>query len=325
MSVLRLFPHGTAAAWRQTVFVALVIAAPIGLRAQQDVAMQQYWQTETLWNPAAAGRTPRLSINTAIQTHAMGYEDAGSTMWAGADMAFDLGTIRQGIGASFLNDAIGLFAHKRFALQYAYHRQKTLGGVLSFGIQADMLQEEIDGTKADFNDSNDPAFPTAKVTGSAFDLSAGIFFDRRPFRAGLSVQHLTAPTLTFGETYQMAVRRQYNLAAAYDLRTPSPLVRLTPSAMLRTDLSDYRVDLTLRAAYTYEQRTLFVGANFAPGRSAGLFVGGTFRGVDLCYGYEANTSGLGIGAGQHELTIAYKMDLDLGKKGRNLHKSVRWL
>ena len=42
-------------------------------------------------------------------------------------------------------------------------------------------------------------------------------------------------------------------------------------------------------------------------------------------GYEANTSGMGIGAGQHEVVIGYKMDLNLGRRTRNLHKSVRWL
>ena len=54
-------------------------------------------------------------------------------------------------------------------------------------------------------------------------------------------------------------------------------------------------------------------------------MGGTLRGVDITYGYEANTSGMGVGAGQHEVTIGYKMDLNLGRRTRNLHKSVRWL
>jgi len=47
--------------------------------------------------------------------------------------------------------------------------------------------------------------------------------------------------------------------------------------------------------------------------------------VNLSYSYEANTSGMGLGAGQHEVTLGYKLDLDLGKKGKNLHRSVRYL
>lgn len=54
-------------------------------------------------------------------------------------------------------------------------------------------------------------------------------------------------------------------------------------------------------------------------------MGGTFHGVDLSYSYEANTSGMGIGAGQHEVSIGYSLELNLGKRGKNLHRSVRWL
>ena len=55
------------------------------------------------------------------------------------------------------------------------------------------------------------------------------------------------------------------------------------------------------------------------------FVGGIFHGVDLCYAYEANTSGMGLASGNHEVTLGYILELDLGKRGKNKHKSVRWL
>lgn len=305
--------------------LVLVLGAGFGrVQAQQDVAFQQYWRVETLWNPAAVGRSPQLSINGAVQTHASGFSQAGSTMWAGADMAFRFGETNHGVGASFLNDEIGLFSHKRFALQYAYHH-RIWGGRLSIGVQADMLQEDLDGSRADLGTGNDPAFPSSKVNGSAFDASLGLHFERGPLRVGASALHLLAPTVEMGETYRMEVKRLLNLSTAYNIATQSPLFTITPSAMLRTDLSDYRLDLTLRGNYSFEKRHLYGGINYAPGRSVGLFVGGTLRGVDITYGYEANTSGMGVGAGQHEVTIGYKMDLNLGRRTRNLHKSVRWL
>ena len=95
--------------------------------------------------------------------------------------------------------------------------------------------------------------------------------------------------------------------------------------MLRSDFTDYRIDVTLRGQYSFENRLIFGGINYAPQRSVGLFVGGTLQGIDISYGYEAYTSGLGLGAGQHEIVLAYRLPLDLGRKQRNLHKSVRWL
>lgn len=305
----------------------LVLLAGMGanrVQAQQDVAFLHYWRMETQWNPAAVGQSPQLSIQGAVQTHAMGYEQAGSTMWAGADMAFALGRTNHGVGAMFLNDNIGLFSHKRFSLQYAYH-QPWRGGTIALGLQADMLQEGIDGSKADLGDKNDPAFPTTQVNGSAFDLSVGSYYQRKGFRLSAAYHHLAAPTVRLGETHELPIRGVLNVGTQYNIRTSSPLFTITPSAMLRSDFTDYRVDLTLRGQYKFENRLIFGGINYAPQRSVGLFVGGTLQGIDISYGYEANTSGLGLGAGQHEIVIAYRLPIDLGKKQRNLHKSVRWL
>ncbi len=311
----------------RVAMVLLVLLAGMGanrVQAQQDVAFLHYWRMETQWNPAAVGQSPQLSIQGAVQTHAMGYEQAGSTMWAGADMAFALGRTFHGVGAIFLNDNIGLFSYKRFSLQYAYH-QPWRGGTIALGLQADMLQEGIDGTKADLGDNNDPAFPTAQVNGSAFDLSVGSYYQRKGFRLSAAYHHLAAPTVRLGETHELPIRGVLNVGTQYNIRTSSPLFTITPSAMLRSDFTDYRVDLTLRGQYKFENRLIFAGVNYAPQRSVGLFVGGTLQGIDLSYGYEANTSGLGLGAGQHEIVIAYRLPIDLGKKQRNLHKSVRWL
>ena len=311
----------------RVAMVLLVLLAGMGanrVQAQQDVAFLHYWRMETQWNPAAVGQSPQLSIQGAVQTHAMGYEQAGSTMWAGADMAFALGRTNHGVGAMFLNDNIGLFSHKRFSLQYAYH-QPWRGGTIALGLQADMLQEGIDGSKADLGDKNDPAFPTAQVNGSAFDLSVGSYYQRKGFRLSAAYHHLAAPTVRLGETHELPIRGVLNVGTQYNIRTSSPLFSITPSAMFRSDFTDYRVDLTLRGEYKFENRLIFGGINYAPQRSVGLFVGGTLQGIDISYGYEANTSGLGLGAGQHEIVIAYRLPIDLGKKQRNLHKSVRWL
>lgn len=313
--------------WVRVAMVLLVLLAGMGanrVQAQQDVAFLHYWRMETQWNPAAVGQSPQLSIQGAVQTHAMGYEQAGNTMWAGADMAFALGRTYHGVGAMFLNDNIGLFSHKRFSLQYAYH-QPWRGGTIALGLQADMLQEGIDGSKADLGDKNDPAFPTAQVNGSAFDLSVGSYYQRKGFRLSAAYHHLAAPTVRLGETHELPIRGVLNVGTQYNIRTNSPLFTITPSAMLRSDFTDYRVDLTLRGQYKFENRLIFAGINYAPQRSVGLFVGGTLQGIDISYGYEANTSGLGLGAGQHEIVIAYRLPIDLGKKQRNLHKSVRWL
>lgn len=98
-----------------------------------------------------------------------------------------------------------------------------------------------------------------------------------------------------------------------------------PTTLLRYDASAFRADITARLQYEREKKRLYGGLGYSPQHSVTGFFGGTFHGVDLSYSYEANTSGMGIGAGQHEVTLAYRLDLNLGKKGKNLHRSVRFL
>ena len=77
-----------------------------------------------------------------------------------------------------------------------------------------------------------------------------------------------------------------NFAAHYNIRPDESLYSIIPSAMLRSDFADWRVDLTLRGEYAYEKRRLFGGINYAPGRSVALLFGGTLRGLDIAYSYE---------------------------------------
>jgi len=309
--------------FRSLSLAALALCA-LTARGQQDPAFAHYWLLEPQLNPAAVGRTPQLNIIAAVETHAAGYEDGGSTMYAGADMAFQIKKTRHGVGVSFQNDAIGLFAHKKFSFMYAYHF-RLFGGTLSVGGEADMLAESINGSKADLGEANDPAFPTTDLTGSKFDASAGLWYAHKRWYIGIGAQHLTAPTVYLGETNEYKVKRLYNLMAGYNIRLKSPLFSIVPTALLRYDGTELRADITARVEYAHEKRHLFGGLTYAPQHSVTGFVGGMFHGVNISYSYEANTSGMGIGAGQHEITLGYKLDLNLGKKGKNIHRSVRYL
>lgn len=317
-------PEGGSAVCRLATAVALALFFVPVAHGQQDPAFLHYWQLETQFNPAAAGRTPQLSINAAYQSHASGFEDGGSTMYAGADMAFQIGKTRHGVGVAFQRDEFGLFAHQRFSVLYAYHL-KLFGGTLSIGAAVDMLNEKVDGSNADLGDANDPAFPASEVSGSKFDASAGLYYARGPLYAGIAAQHLTAPTVLLGETNEVKVKSLFNFTAGYNIRTRNPLFSIVPSTMLRYDGSAFRADVTARLLYAKGKKRLYGGLNYSPLHSVALFVGGMFHGVDISYSYEASTEGIGLESGFHEVTIGYRLDLNLGKKGRNLHKSVRYL
>lgn len=293
--------------------------------AQQEVAFVHYWDLEPQYNPAAAGRSDQLSINGAVQMHAAGYTDAGSTMYAGADIALQFGRTRHGLGATFMNDNIGFFSHKQFSLQYSYHFN-LFGGRLSIGAAMNMLAETIDGSKAVMpEDGNDPAIPSSSVSGSKLDASAGLWYNHKKWYAGFSVVHATSPTVHLGETHQYSYDPLLTLTGGYRWQMKNPALSLVPSAMLRYNKADFRADITMRLECQKEKARYHFGANYSPAHSVAAFLGGSFHGVEISYAYEVNTSGMGLGNGNHEIRLSYRLPLDLSKRGKNMHKSVRYL
>ena len=185
------------------------------------------------------------------------------------------------------------------------------------------LNESFDASKLDVEDANDPAFATA--SGNGIDLSAGLYYQHHNWYTGLSVQHATAPLITMGDRQELQIDRTYYLTGGYNIQFRSPFLSLRTSMLARTDGTAYRADVTGRLFYQNNGRVLYGGVGYSPTNSVTVLLGGSFHGIVVGYSYEVYTSSISIGNGSHELFIGYQHDLNLTKKGRNLHKSVRIL
>lgn len=292
--------------------------------AQYDPSFSHYWAIEPSYNPGAVGKQEKLNFAAVYNMTMVGFENNPRTIYAGLDAPFYFAGIYHGVGVQFLNDQIGLFSHRSFSLQYAF-KLKLLGGQLSIGVQPAMLSENFDGSKLDLAESNDPAFTTSEITGTAFDLSAGIYYQHRHWYVGASSKHVLAPTVEMGETNEISVSRLYYLTGGCNIRLRNPFLSIHPSAFVRTDGVGYKGDVSARLKYTNDKKVMYGGLGYSPTNSITVFLGGNFQGVSLGYSYEIYTSAINVGNGSHELFIGYQTDMSLFKKGRNRHQSVRIL
>ena len=308
--------------------LCLTLAVGICMKAaaQYDAAFNHYWTLQSFYNPAAAGLKNQLDVQAAYSMQMMGYTHAPATMVITADIPLWMIGPAHGIGAGFVNDKIGLFEHKKFFIQYAYH-QKLWGGRLSAGVRAGMLAETFDGTGLDPIDANDPAFPSSEVNGTAFDLDGGWRYDARSWYAGFAVLHALAPIVELGDAKanEYEVPQTFYLTGGYNIRLRNPLLSMQTSAIVRTDLTNWRGDATARLSYNGPKGKMYVGVGYSPTISASVMLGGDFHGIQLGYCYECYTSGVGALQGTHEISIGYTTDLNLFKKGKNRHQSVRIL
>ncbi len=294
------------------------------VRAQQEPSFSHYWAMEPSFNPAAAGKESKLNVTGAYAMTLTGFEHNPRTMYIAGDMPFVLLNKMHGVGLQLMNDEIGLFKHQRLVGQYAY-KHRLFGGTLSVGVQAGLLSEKFKGSELDLEDTDDPAFSKTDDNGTALDLSAGLYYQHGSWYAGVSVLHVTAPTIELGERSIYNISRSYYLTGGYNIRLHNPLLTIHPSVLVRYDGVAYRGDITCRLKYTHDGKVMYAGAGYSPTNSVTAFIGGLFHGVMLGYSYEVYTSALSFGNGSHELFVGYQTELNLYKKGRNRHQSVRIL
>ena len=253
-----------------------------------------------------------------------GYTNAPSTMLIGADMVIPTQKKNHAVSANLYNESIGLFTNQRLFAGYAY-RFKLWGGRLAVGASFGTLEQKFDGSKVEAEVDTDAAFPSSEVEGMGLDITAGVHYTHRLFYAGLSMMHLTAPTIELGETHEIKIDPTYYFSGGGNIQFKNPLLSVQPSLQVMTDLQAWRADVTVRGTYTYDEKRYYVGVTYSPMTSVAFLLGGEINSISFGYAYELFTSGVGAIHGSHDLYVGYVMDLDLFKKGRNKHKSIRIL
>ena len=312
--------------FKHTVFLLLVLFFfALQVKAQFDVHFSQYWDMKGYYNPSWAGQTDKLNVTGAYSMQLLGFKRAPKSMYFGADMPFSFMDKKHGAGILFFSEGIGLFRNQQTALQYAY--KTTVGkGKLGIGVQIGSLNISFDPANIDLGEEgDDDAFPTTTESGTAIDLGAGLFYSHPKFYAGISGQHLTSPVVDLGERSEIKISPMVYLTGGYNIRTRNPLISIQPSFQLQSDFNSMRLDLTGRLFYTYNERLFSAGITYSPDTSVAICIGATIRSVTVGYAYELYTSKLGVANGSHDLLVSYSTEINLFKKSKNKHKSIRIL
>ena len=309
---------------KKTILALLVALSAVTAQAQFDTHFTHYWALQGYYNPAVAGLSGRLNMYGTYAMQMAGYTNAPTTMLVGADMVLPTTKKNQAVSANLYNESIGLFTNQRLFAGYAY-RFNLWNGRMAMGVSAGSLEQKFDGSKVEAEEGNDDAFPSSGIDGMGLDLTAGIHYVHRLFYAGISVMHLTAPTIELGETNEIKIDRTYYFSGGGNIQLKNPLLSIQPTLQLMTDLQSWRADVTVRGTYTYDEKRYYAGLTYSPMTSVAILLGGEINSVSFGYAYEIFTSGVGLIHGSHDLYVGYVMDIDLFKKGNNKHKSIRIL
>lgn len=311
-----------------SVIITLSLLPVVGIQAQSDAHFAHFSEVENFYNPAAMNRNTRMNVTGSLSMQMVGYTNAPVSMYIGAHTVVPFGKLRNSVGAGLFNETIGLFTNRRLFFNYAY--KAGLGrGWLNIGVQGGVMSEEFNGTRLKTEVQNDPAFPAGQERGTVGDIGAGLLYSIGEWYLGASAQHLNYPHVEFGKaegkTAIMDIRPTLYLTGGCNIGLRNPLLSVQPCFLVESDLDFYRADLSVRGTYRYDNTLLYLGATYSPGISVTALIGGRFRDILVGYAYEFYTSGVGALNGSHDLMVNWQTDIDFFKKGRNAHKSVRYL
>lgn len=313
---------------KRKYFLIALLSVSINVFAQYDAHFSHYWAVENLYNPAAMNKNSQLNITGSYAMQMAGYTRAPGSMYFGANTVLPFDHARHSGGLIMMNENIGLFTHKRLLANYAY-KVKIGKGWLNLGIQGGVISEGFRYNKLVLIDKNDPAFPASGDDGSGGELGAGAYYYNSGYYIGISAIHINSPRIYYskdsGKSAYLDIKPAFYSMGGCNIQLNNPLLSLQPCFMVATDTDYTRIDLTLRGSYEYESATFSGGLTYSPGTSVTVLLGGKYKQVTIGYAYELFTSGVGAINGSHDLLVSYSMDVDFFKKGKNVHKSVRFL
>lgn len=317
------------------VMLCALSAAPRA-RAQNDAMFTQYRALPTYYNPAATGTIDFIRVRGGAKLQWIGIHNAPKSFVVAGDMPVKLGKKQRiGVGVLFNQESIGLYRNLGVSAQVSY-KFRFLKGVWSVGIQPGFYNTQFKGSDVyipegdDFHQPDDPELPTSDVSGNAFDLAAGLTYTHKYFSVGLSVLHITEPTITMGNEgnstsesveFQTTLPRMAYFTLDGNIPIKNSLFSLQPSMMLRTDFSRFVPEVQMRSTYN---RFISFGVGYRYKEAVSVMVGAEFKNFFVGYAYDYPLSAIAkASSGSHEIVVGYNVKLNLGEKNKNKQRSIR--
>lgn len=318
-----------------SLMLFLTSGATFHVYAQSDLILTQYWTVPTLYNPADAGNTDMLRIRGAGRLQWVGMSDAPKSFAAAADMPFKISGNRIGAGILVKQDTRGLLSGLLAGAQVNY-RFNMKQGSLGIGLQAAYYHGKFKGSEVQLPEENDnpettlPALPTQDVAGKTIDFSIGAAYSSKIFHAGVSILHLTAPTVkmtkeksesTDSQLYETHLPRTLYFETDGNIELQNSLFILQPSLIAATDFDFWTAEATMRAIY---KSFLSLGIGYRWKDAVTFMIGAEYKNFFLGYAYDYPVSAVSrSSSGSHEIVAGYSLKIDLSGKQKHRQRSIR--
>lgn len=330
-------------------FFILFILVNLAAQAQSESLFSNYMLMRSVTNRSFVGADKAINAVFCNHTSFLGFnndmENQGIPVTSafGVDAPVEIFGKKCGAGILMLSDKIGFQNNIKFDLSLAYHHvleSATLGFGLSLGFNnytidpSWNLGEMDDADYSDYwaSESEDDLIPVKSPSAMIFALGLGAYYETPSYYIGLNASNINRGDISRisegGQEYIYSYyAAHFNLSGAYNIALPDPLFDLQPSAVLRTDLAAYSLDLNATMFYKKRHWAGF-GLRMSPANIASFtLLFGTELKNSLLVGYalDVNMGGIGSMGGftSHEIVVTYSFNIE--SKRDMKYKSVRYL
>jgi type IX secretion system PorP/SprF family membrane protein len=162
-------------------------------------------------------------------------------------------------------------------------------------------------------------------------VGVGLWYERKNWRAGVSLLHATAPKITMGGEnggstsseliYEFNAPRTLYFTSSCNIPVKNTLFEILPALMVYSDFTFWTAELMARARYN---KFLSFGLGYRYDDAVIATIAAEIKNFYVGYSFDYATSALhSASSGSHEIVVGYSLKLDLGEKNRNRHKSIR--
>ena len=272
--------------------------------AQQDAQYTHYMYNTINVNPAYAGSRGALSIFGLHRTQWVGLD--GAPVTNSASVNFPIDNTNLGVGVSFVNDRIGPTDEYLASIDLSYTIRTSENYKLSFGVKGSANIFELDKSKLNPEDSNDPSLQNLRNNFSP-NIGAGVYLHSDKLYFGVSVPNFFETKRYDDNSFVVNKERMnYYIIGGYvfDLSSnlkfkPAVLSKIIEGAPLQLDVSGNFLiydKLTLGVAWRWDAAMSFM-AGFQI--TEGLYIG---------YGYDLETTKLRhYNSGSHEIFLRFEL------------------
>jgi type IX secretion system PorP/SprF family membrane protein len=281
-----------------------VILGVSHVEAQQDAQFTQYMYNTINVNPAYAGSRGVISLFGLYRAQWVGLEGAPTSKAASIHTPINNSNV--GLGVSIIQDEIGPSDNSTISADFSYTLNTSENYKLSFGLKGTASLFNVDYTKLNRYDLNDPRFQNNIDNQFSPNIGAGVYYHSDKLYTGVSVPFILE-TKHFDDNASSVAKDalHYYFIGGYvfDL---SETTKFKP-AFLAKSVKGAPLQLDLTANFMFNDKFVVGGAWRWSAAMSGLVGFQVNENWFIGYTYDTDTTRLAnYNSGSHEIFLRYE-------------------